>query len=663
MAFKNSLTLLTILICVESSLTVFSPSGCHAQETAPSSETVTLVEKVQIPVEVDGKEVGKTSLPAGTKVTVVSRDGARVSIKRGNLGPVWVEQSQLSGLSDKKPEQSSKPVESDPTIELQKLNRLVSEKQWTQVAATCETMAQADEKFSSLGELAGQLTSALQAQISAVQQQKNAEVEAKRLRRNADVVGQPNRLNPSDRSPMERAQKLRSEADALIKAVKDALETSEAQIAQLGTQISSEVSEITRQAKHLSLLSEDRPSTPTSATLETGLPRVVGDEGRPDFDETKVEAEGGEPVAQFNYAMMHYKGDGTPQNYEEAVKWLNKSAESFASRKHFVELGLLHDGLPTVHFWLGVLHHRGHGLPQDSAQAAQWFQRSAEQGDAGAQRILGAMYRVGDGVEQDNEKAIIWLRKAADQGDAGAREHLANMTAKGSSPAPEQPTNQFPATDAQNVENAAARNKQAKTPPDDKFGKLGTMRVAGVFSVENYQRSANERREAFASGAIPQIGMDYQTCVERFPVSDFKNNAEQRDARYSEWVVTLDEGWTRALFRVGDLFADILFSPEQKAEFISLEHINRSPVFVLSDEPLKLLCRGIAPGYEWSLEVADRRTKSDELRWEGMGTRDQAENLWVASTEKVLIAHTSRAHAFVHKYRDALDRGKQPNSD
>ena len=86
-------------------------------------------------------------------------------------------------------------------------------------------------------------------------------------------------------------------------------------------------------------------------------------------------------------------------------------------------------------------------------------------------------------------------------------------------------------------------------------------------------------------------------------------------------------------------------------------------VFVLAEEPLKLLCRGIAPGYEWSLEVADRRTKSNELRWVGTGTRDQAEDVWVAAKEKVLIAHTSRAHDFVHKYRDALDQGTHEKWD
>ena len=221
---------------------VIHPTESLAQETDPSSETVTLVEKVEIPVEVNGKEVGKTSLPAGTKVTVVSRDGARVSIKRGNLGPAWVEESQLSGLSDKKQEQSSKPVESDPAIELQKLNRLVSENKWAQVAAVCETIAQADEKFSGLAELAGQLKSALQAQTSAVQQQKKAETEGQRLRRNADVVGQPSRLNPSDNSPMERAQKLRDEADSVIEEAKTAVETSKVQIALTATNILSSLS-------------------------------------------------------------------------------------------------------------------------------------------------------------------------------------------------------------------------------------------------------------------------------------------------------------------------------------------------------------------------------------------------------------------------------------
>lgn len=242
MVFKNSLTLLTILICVESCLTVFSPFGCRAQENDASSETVTLVEKVQIPFEVNGKEVGKTSIPAGTKVTVVSRDGARVSIKRGNLGPVWVEASQLSGLSDKKPEQPSTPVKTDPAIDLQTLTRLVSEKKWPQVAAACEAMAQADDKFAGLAELAEQLKSALQAQASAVQQQKNAETEAQRLRRNADVVGQPSRLNPNDRSPMERAQKLRDEADAVVEEAQNNFTEAQSRIVKIGDDISSQIS-------------------------------------------------------------------------------------------------------------------------------------------------------------------------------------------------------------------------------------------------------------------------------------------------------------------------------------------------------------------------------------------------------------------------------------
>jgi TPR repeat protein len=477
MAFKNSLTLLTILICVESSLTVFSPSGCHAQETAPSSETVTLVEKVQIPVEVDGKEVGKTSLPAGTKVTVVSRDGARVSIKRGNLGPVWVEQSQLSGLSDKKPEQSSKPVESDPTIELQKLNRLVLEKQWTQVAATCETMAQADEKFSSLGELAGQLTSALQAQISAVQQQKNAEVEAKRLRRNADVVGQPNRLNPSDRSPMERAQKLRDEADSVIEEAKTAHDASEAQIAQSEADISKEIgrmeSEATAQIASVDArsvphgkASESTPGgnynqetelTETSASsvsiaqtgLQRGAPAIKG------LDEVRSNAEQGDPGAQFLLGLALMAGEGVGKNPPEAVEWLQKAADqgqveaacflgiAYAEGKAVVKdpqkaLQILKRASQNggeksnlADMVLGKLFHDAIGVSQDYEEAEKWWRKAAAQNNPAAQAQLAVMYIVGKGVPQNFSEAVKLLKPAVEQGNKDAQWALGLLHYKG----------------------------------------------------------------------------------------------------------------------------------------------------------------------------------------------------------------------------------------
>ena len=41
----------------------------------------------------------------------------------------------------------------------------------------------------------------------------------------------------------------------------------------------------------------------------------------------KVAAEKGHKIAQYNLAVMYYKGEGTEKNCDEAIKWYKKSAE------------------------------------------------------------------------------------------------------------------------------------------------------------------------------------------------------------------------------------------------------------------------------------------------------------------------------------------------
>jgi len=73
---------------------------------------------------------------------------------------------------------------------------------------------------------------------------------------------------------------------------------------------------------------------------------------------------------------------------------------------------------------------------QDYAEAARWYRKAADQGDAGAQFDLGLMYCRGQGVTQDYAEAHMWLSLAASRasGDdrkkyADARESVAkNMT-------------------------------------------------------------------------------------------------------------------------------------------------------------------------------------------------------------------------------------------
>ena len=52
-------------------------------------------------------------------------------------------------------------------------------------------------------------------------------------------------------------------------------------------------------------------------------------------------------------------------------------------------LGLAEQGDPAAEAGIGFLFHKGLGVTQDDAQAAAWFVKAAEQGQAEAQLLLG----------------------------------------------------------------------------------------------------------------------------------------------------------------------------------------------------------------------------------------------------------------------------------
>src|SRR5260370_22554180 len=70
---------------------------------------------------------------------------------------------------------------------------------------------------------------------------------------------------------------------------------------------------------------------------------------------------------------------------------------------------------------LANAYYNGYGVRQDSASAAEWFHKAADQGNAAAQSHLGDMYYLGEGVKQDDAEAVAWYRKAADQGSPEAK--------------------------------------------------------------------------------------------------------------------------------------------------------------------------------------------------------------------------------------------------
>lgn len=60
------------------------------------------------------------------------------------------------------------------------------------------------------------------------------------------------------------------------------------------------------------------------------------------------------------------------------------------------------------------------GHAKDPVEAASWFRKAANQGDAVSQRQLGQLYVAGNGVTRDYSQALVWFLKAANQGDPRA---------------------------------------------------------------------------------------------------------------------------------------------------------------------------------------------------------------------------------------------------
>jgi uncharacterized protein len=65
---------------------------------------------------------------------------------------------------------------------------------------------------------------------------------------------------------------------------------------------------------------------------------------------------------------------------------------------------------------LGCAYFFGEGIPQDYAEAAKWLHKAADQGNAYAQSMLGDAYFFGEGVPQDYVLAHMWCNLAAAQG-------------------------------------------------------------------------------------------------------------------------------------------------------------------------------------------------------------------------------------------------------
>lgn len=182
------------------------------------------------------------------------------------------------------------------------------------------------------------------------------------------------------------------------------------------------------------------------ADFESGQKAYAADNHREAFLEWEVDANRGNPVAQFLIGNMYASGEGIDQDLEIANSWYEKSAEQghvesavrlatnyrlgqgFDEVDHHKATKWLYmaaeAGHPIARFDLGEMFLYGdveNKLYPAPYHASQWFHLASLDGIALARFKLAQLYFAGEGVDQDDVKGMVWLS-------------LANMIAVGAEP-------------------------------------------------------------------------------------------------------------------------------------------------------------------------------------------------------------------------------------
>lgn len=108
----------------------------------------------------------------------------------------------------------------------------------------------------------------------------------------------------------------------------------------------------------------------------------------------------------INLGNSYLFGSGVETSPAAAANWYQKSAEQ---------------GHPDAQLNLGLCYKNGDGVAKNLETASYWFQKAAEQGDADAQYNLGTYYN-----DKDHTKAAYWFQKAAEQGHSIAQYSIGN---------------------------------------------------------------------------------------------------------------------------------------------------------------------------------------------------------------------------------------------
>ena len=178
-----------------------------------------------------------------------------------------------------------------------------------------------------------------------------------------------------------------------------------------------------------------------------------------------VDAEAGDPAAQFRLGGKYEVGDVVLKDEERAFKWFKKSAdgncpdglvkiacyhmggsnttEDLTKAEHLLKMAS-EQNCPEAHYHLGMLYFSSNSIHQNFTQAKRCLENAraagvqdarigtmidlcdrvaigAENGDLEKQRILGEMYFIGERLKQNFTKASFWLQQYQESGATNAK--------------------------------------------------------------------------------------------------------------------------------------------------------------------------------------------------------------------------------------------------
>jgi len=145
-----------------------------------------------------------------------------------------------------------------------------------------------------------------------------------------------------------------------------------------------------------------------------GVPPPPGQPGEPpDPEEDRLKAE----AKKKKKEEEERKAAEAKKKQEEAEAKMLR--ERIASAK--VAKVLAAGGDPLGQYNLAVMYSEGVGVPLDYSEAFKWYQRSARQWHAEAQYALGSAHYIGRGTTKNKIEAYAWWNLAAAQGNKAAR--------------------------------------------------------------------------------------------------------------------------------------------------------------------------------------------------------------------------------------------------